>query len=232
MKCPSCAMEWTVPAGMEERVLYCPFCSRALPQAAPGPVCRPEDYLMEEEYPIPGNRTACIRTLKKYAGADRVIAVPPDVHCIAPGAFSGCRLWEVTLPETLRELGPAAFRGCHLLRKVSLPEGLRVLGEGAFEGCSGLEEIEIPGSISVIQANAFRFCMGLKRVRLGAGIRRIHERAFGYCNQMQVIQIPDSLEYIHPTAIHCSENIQVMASESWKKAHPELLMRFHYIHGA
>ena len=193
-------------------------------------VCRPEDYMIEDEYPVIGNRTSYIRTLKKYTGTDRIIAVPEGVHCIDPNAFANCPVWEVYLPAGLKEIGASAFKGCHLLKKVSLPEGLTVIGPHAFEGCFNMEEIEIPGSVSIICQRAFWFCLNLLSVTLRPGVQKIDAGAFGMCNRMSRIEIPDTLESIHPGAISCSEQIQVIASDSWKKSHPDLLMRFHYIH--
>ncbi len=200
---------------------------RELPANA---VCRPEDFQFEVEYPIPGNHTAHIRTLKKYTGNDRVIAVPQGVHCIDPNAFSNCPVWEVYLPHGLRIIGESAFSGCYLLRKISLPDSLKAIGAGAFQGCHSLEKIEIPGSVQVIGPKTFWFCLNLQHVKLCEGVLKIDFQAFGICNYMSVIEIPDSLQEIHFNAIHCSEQIQVIASDRWKKAHPDLLKRFYYIH--
>lgn len=112
-----------------------------------------------------------------------------------------------------------------------LADSLTAIANSAFAGCFDLEEIEIPGGVQDIWPRAFWFCSNLKQVKLCEGVRRIHGEAFGMCIHLQKIALPDSLEEIHPKAIHCSKKIQVIASESWKKAHPDLLSRFHYIHG-
>lgn len=195
-------------------------------------ICRPEDFQFSDEYPVNGNHIACIRTLKKYTGSDRVILIPQGVDYIDAGAFSGQPLWEVYLPKGLKSIGPSAFKGCHLLRKISLPDGLPSIPPQAFDGCHNLEEIDIPGSVQIIGQKAFWFCLNLQHVKLREGVRKIDSQAFGFCNRLSVIEIPDSLAEIHPNAIHCSEKIQVIASEAWKKAHPDLLKRFYYIHGS
>lgn len=233
MKCPHCGSALSVSTEIGKNLHDCPFCGASLPWCSGFPdnaVCRPEDFLFDDEYPIQGNHTSFIRTLKKYTGSDRVLVIPQGVDYIADGAFSGCPIWEVYLPKGIRAIGTSAFKGCHLLRKISLPDGLPSIPPQAFDGCFNLEEIEIPGSVQVIGRRAFWFCTNLQRVKLREGVRKIDSQAFGLCNQLSVIEIPDSLEEIHPIAIHCSEEIQVIASERWKKAHPDLLSRFYYIH--
>ena len=234
MKCPHCKSTWTVSADLGKNLRNCPFCGAALPGCPAFPanaVCRPEDFQFDDEYPVHGNHTAFIRTLKKYTGTDRIIVIPPGVDYIDAGAFSNCPVWEIYIPQGLRAINSSAFKGCHVLRKISLPGGITSIPPHAFEGCHNLEEIEIPGSVQIIGSKAFWFCLNLEHVKLREGVRKIDSQAFAFCNRMRVIEIPDSLEEIHPNAIHCSEEIQVIASEHWKKAHPDLLNRFYYIHG-
>lgn len=233
MKCPHCGSTLSVSTENAKNLQNCPFCRAALPGFREYPanaVCRPEDFQFDDEYPIQGNHTSFIRTLKKYTGSDRVIVIPQGVDYIDGGAFSGCPIWEVYLPQGLREISSSTFQGCHTLKKISLPDGLAAIHPQAFHGCYNLEEIEIPGSVQVINPKTFWFCSNLQHVKLREGIRKIDSQAFGFCNRLSVIEIPDSLEEIHPNAIHCSEKIQVIASERWKKAHPDLLTRFYYIH--
>ena len=229
MKCPHCSGEWSVPSGLESSMKYCPICGKALTTVRKIPdnaVCRPEDYRFT---------TAILQnyntTLEEYTGSDRVIAIPQGIRGIYDKAFSNCGVREVYLPDGVNSIGFSAFEGCHLLTRISLPDSLNAIASGAFEGCFSLEEIEIPGGVREIWPRTFFFCTSLRHVRLCEGIRRIGAEAFGMCIGLKKIEIPDSLEEIHPNAIHCSKDIQVIASEDWKKAHPDLLSRFYYIHG-
>ncbi len=65
-------------------------------------------------------------------------AVPSGVTKIAPGAFSNSPyLTQVTLPETVTEVGDYAFAGCDNLRDVVVL-GEPTWGEYVFDGCSGV----------------------------------------------------------------------------------------------
>jgi len=86
-------------------------------------------------------------TLLRYppAAPESAYAVPEGTRAIAPGAFQGAgRLRELTLPQSLRSVGPMAFSGT-ALPFLRLPEGvepgpgLRGL-EGAVTVCTRPEQ--------------------------------------------------------------------------------------------
>lgn len=108
-------------------------------------------------------------TLIKYTGTAEAVSVPAGVtvigeeafagnttmetlefkgnvvETIAYGAFDGCTaLKEVTLPDSLQEIGNGAFEDCSALEKITFGKELYQLGIGPFSGCTSLEEIVVP----------------------------------------------------------------------------------------
>lgn len=182
--------------------------SRGIPAGA---VCRTSDYAL-----VHGE-------LIGYTGTDSVIAVPQGVQEIRKEVFKNASFSEVYLPEGLINISPYAFQGCHNLKKISFPGSLVTIGESAFQSCSALQEIEIPGSVFEIGPYAFYACEKLQSVTLCQGVRKIGKRSFWKCGSLKKLVIPDSLMAIEPGAFESCPHIQVVASEKWKKAHPELL---------
>ena len=71
-------------------------------------------------------------------------------------AFDGCySLKEVSLPSTLKSIGPYAFYNCNSVEEMDLPDGLETIGSAAFYGCDSLRELYVPDSVETIGMHAF-----------------------------------------------------------------------------
>ncbi|MCL2670566.1 MAG: leucine-rich repeat domain-containing protein [Clostridiales bacterium] len=62
---------------------------------------------------------------------------------------------QVTLPDSVREIGYSAFRGCSELREIILSPNLEYVRDLAFEFCSSLEELNFPVSLKRVGYCAF-----------------------------------------------------------------------------
>ena len=110
--------------------------------------------------------------------------VPDGVERITCFAFlKNEHLRDLSLPDTLREIGDMAFFGCSRLGTVEydeaadallgtgfeLPDGLETIGSDAFSKCGGIGPfLYIPASVKEIKHHAFFSCTGMKDVLLGA----------------------------------------------------------------
>lgn len=80
------------------------------------------------------------------------------------------RLTAVTLPETVREIGQAAFQLCIALERVAIPEGgLETIGGNAFAGCIKLAAFNLPASVANILGNPWNRCTGLQHISVTPG---------------------------------------------------------------
>jgi hypothetical protein len=120
------------------------------------------------------------------------------VAAIAKYGFSadafGTNLVSITLPDTITEIGPFAFRNCGLLKTVAFGERLEVIKESAFRNCSALQNITLTDSTAIIEKDAFYGCENLLSVTLGKSVRAIGDSAFAECNKL--IEIYDLSEKI------------------------------------
>ena len=82
-------------------------------------------------------------------------------------AFSGCsRLTNITIPNSVTEIGIYAFDGCSSLTSVTIPDSVTTIGNWAFQDCSSLTSVTIPDSVTEIGIQAFNSCSSLKSVYL------------------------------------------------------------------
>lgn len=82
--------------------------------------------------------------------------VPAGVEQIGEYAFSDCYFGGVVLPDSLTEIGNAAFYNCDSIRSIAVPDGVTTIGDKAFTPCDILSSIRLPASLTSIGAQAFK----------------------------------------------------------------------------
>ena len=98
---------------------------------------------------------------------------------IAECAFQGCEnLAEISISESVRDIGRLAFGGCTSLKSITLPAQLLTIKSETFKGCTQLAYVSV-GDTMLIEWNAFDGCSSLKSLTLPY-ITNIEENAFGY----------------------------------------------------
>ena len=90
-----------------------------------------------------------------------------------------------TIPNSITNIGSAAFAGCARLASVTIPGTVTTIGIDAFYGCSGLTSVAIPNSITVIGDSTFVGCASLTSVTIGSGVTRIGFSAFSGCTSLK-----------------------------------------------
>ena len=79
-----------------------------------------------------------------------------ELIAVAAGAFmNNEHVKKIVLPDTVTEIGDAAFQGCTALEEVVLPKGLDKIGQLMFYGCDSLTTLEIPETVESIGLFAF-----------------------------------------------------------------------------
>lgn len=101
-------------------------------------------------------------------------------------AFEGCNyLSDITIPESICEIGEYAFWGCAELKSAKISEDSVVaVGDYAFNGCSSLTGILLTGDIGEY---AFENCKSLKKIELLNTVNKIGGNAFARCSNLASI---------------------------------------------
>lgn len=161
--------------------------------------------------------------LVKYNGRAEKVVIPNGVTHIK-GAFKDCTcVKSVVLPESVTNIGNAAFYGCTNLTEITIPESVTNIGAYAFEGCKSLTSIKLPEKVSCIRLGTFINCSSLTSIVIPKAVTRIGDEAFRGCTELTEITVPDGLvEFGGAVFGNCGKLRQFVASEDWKRKHYQL----------
>ncbi len=84
---------------------------------------------------------------------DSIDGLPVTVIGIYAGQL--CKMKTLTLPDTLKEIGPYAFGYCPNLTTLNIPDSVEQISFRAFEECSSLETINFPDHL--VKTGSFTF---------------------------------------------------------------------------
>ena len=124
-------------------------------------------------------------------------AVPEGVVEINRLAFYGCKKATISLPNSLKTIGEAAFRS-EYLESIVIPEGVTRIEEETFEGCDNLSSITLPKGLAYIGEEAFKYCP-ITSINLGESLVFIGDDAF-WGTKLTSVTLPKSLLVIEGDA--------------------------------
>ena len=91
---------------------------------------------------------------------------------------NGSYLTSVTIPNTVKRIGKAAFYNRNGLVSIKIPNSVKEIGEEAFSECSALRSATLPGNLTRINDGVFMGCSSLTSLSIPDGVTHIGENAF------------------------------------------------------
>ena len=82
-----------------------------------------------------------------------------------------------------------AFYDCYSLTSITIPNSVRTIGPHAFQDCSSLYSVSIGNSVTTIGGNAFLGCSSLTSVSIGNSVTRIGRGAFYGCKNVKQLTV-------------------------------------------
>lgn len=101
-------------------------------------------------------------SVSRYYCVEDKLDIPQEVLSyklinIDDGAYKASTFTEVTIPNTVTNIGEDAFVSCTKLLDVTIPDSVTSIGAGAFSGCRKLKSVTIPKSVETIGEKAFGY---------------------------------------------------------------------------
>ncbi|MCQ4637955.1 leucine-rich repeat protein [Anaerovorax odorimutans] len=119
---------------------------------------------------------------------------PRTLNTIGDNAFWGCAMEEISLPESVDDIGWAAFYECRRLKKAVLPSGLKNIPGMCFSGCDLLTEVMIGEELQTVGETAFQHCKSLKTIVLPDSVKTLSDKAFSGCSGLEKVVLPERME--------------------------------------
>lgn len=176
-----------------------------------------------------------------YKKNDEFVMPATVVKIMDFALYYNSHLKRVKMPESVKEIGASAFKGCYFLKEISFPNSIISVGPEAFvmvqwynnlpDGIVYIgktvycykgeapdnSQVTIKNGIVSITESAFKECSGIQSVILPESIKHIGKEAFKGCTSLTEIRIPESLESIDKSTFeNCTSLTNVTFSEGLK----------------
>ena len=140
-----------------------------------------------------GITSICIRGYRKWRF--EVEQKKEDV-CLKGCEFDWYYPAQMTIPNYITSIGPAAFLDCEGIESFIIPNSVKSIGNGAFKLCLELNSLIIPDSVISIGDEAFASCMKLESVIIPKNVTSIGCGVFSNCDGLASIVVsPDNPIY-------------------------------------
>ena len=140
------------------------------------------------------------------------VSLPDTVTEVGDNLFSSSEtLKEVKLSENLKELKPFMFAGCSRLEKIRMSESVSFFPTGLFWGCSALKEIPFCNGIESLEVDVFRDMEGIKSIQIPPSVKIIKSGALAGCTNLFAIVFPESLETIEDRSLANLPSLEFMS---------------------
>ena len=124
------------------------------------------------------------------------ISVPESLKAVGKAAFAWCSSLKAVKLGLLISIGDRAFMGCDRLSNVDFGSKLCSIGEKAFAYCPSLISVALPATVQRLGISAFEGCRALRRVILPLSLKMLENGVFYACGSLCRVDMPQKLEYI------------------------------------
>ena len=101
----------------------------------------------------------------EYVASMTVAFLVLFIGCELLGSSASTLYHSIFLPETVTEIGRAAFSSCENVKTITIPKTVTNIGEEAFYNCTSLKELVIPEKVTMIGQGAFRLETSMTSLR-------------------------------------------------------------------
>ena len=153
------------------------------------------------------------------------IILPQNLTKIGNSCFEGAPIKQITIPDTVTEIGDNAFAFCDQLESLTLPPGIQKISNRMLLDCLSLTSITIPASVTEIASQAFANS-GLTSITIPSTVTTLGSNAFYNCASLEhmdiqanVTVIPDDFAPECPlTSLTLPNTLQTIGESAFVKA--------------
>ena len=152
-------------------------------------------------------------TITGYVGPGGDVTVPGSIDSLPVTAiqdsafYNSSTVTNLTIPDSITNIGNNAFAWCVNLANVRLPNPLITLGNSAFYYCTSLTNVALGNAVTSIGDYTFYDCWKLANATLGTSVRSIGYAAFYSAFSLKSIGIPNTVTNIADYAFNNCTNL-------------------------
>ena len=149
-----------------------------------------------------------------------------NIKSIGSYAFSYDSITSITIPNSVTEIGEAAFSHCRCLTSITIPNSVVSIGGWVFPNCSSLTEINVEsGNTEYVSVDGVLFnkdktiLISYPAGKTGeytipSSVKEIATHAFSGCNDSTTVIIPKTVRTVDYYAFYdCAATINCMVNE-------------------
>lgn len=138
---------------------------------------------IDTEYTIPDGVKTVQYGAFHFAQSLKSIKAPDSIETIGSNAFYACtNLTDFSIPRNAVTINDLAFLDCKL-KNITLPESLKNLGYGVFKTCADVKTVYIPSSLKFIDNQNFSGCTSVTDVYYGGNEEEWNKIEIGNDNE-------------------------------------------------
>lgn len=153
------------------------------------------------------------------------IILPQNLIKIGSSCFEGAQIKQITIPDTVTEIGENAFYYCDRLASITLPSNLQKISDRMLNSCTSLTSITIPASVTEIGSQAFA-ASGFTSITIPSTVTTLGSDAFNDCAsltsmdiQANVTEIPEGFAQGCPlTSLTLPNTLQTIGGSAFTSA--------------
>ena len=146
---------------------------------------------------------------KKYNNYMTNIIIENGITSIGNYAFWCSEAFNITIPNSVKNIGKGAFAYCKNLTNVTIPNGVTSINYYTFDFCNSLTNITIPNSVTSIDNYAFKNCTNLKSITIPNSVTSINYSVFSGCTSLKDIYYEGTKSQWEKLDINLDENITI-----------------------
>lgn len=170
------------------------------------------NYLSENGILFNKNKTVLIKYPENKINT--VYTIPDSVNSIKAYAFSNSeRLTNIIIPNSVTNIGYAAFVNCTGLLEIILPDNLNYISDYTFQNCVNLTNMMIPNGVTTIGYAAFNNCTGMTSIVVSDSVTFIDDYAFNNCIGLTSMTIPASVGFTSTSFYGCTSTTDILIAK-------------------
>lgn len=170
-----------------------------------------------------------------FSGMDNLKDIDlPNILLEIPAFCFGCddSLTSVDIPKSVSSIGEGAFF-CSGLVEISLPDSVMNLGNFIFSTCKRLKRVQLSKYLTRIPLRTFSYCESLTHIDIPSKVKYIGERAFEGTSSLKSIRFRGKVNVISPSAFKDSSIETIIIpwylQSHYKRLFPHVTLKFKLI---